>query len=301
MPSLEGYLVDSGVISAALLAQAQERAQREGVGVWEAMHALDSEFISRALEPKRAYYYRRDSQQFKAALLMGQPIDLRAYFPPNFQRIAHQDGFESAPAQLVRWGIAPVAWTEKRIWVVSERPVSPLTALRTLLITKRRLHRLPAPPEQVDKYRQLLEAYLWHAMGFEGPIIRAAGMILIRAIEESATAIEIELRPERHQSVISYFINGEWVKMLTLPNEDSSFPEADIIGIVGAQVLMLRYKHMAEMRVQVEPVEDFGRIPIRFKERDYDLAVFTRVVEGREQMALRFVRETPAPLWSLRR
>jgi hypothetical protein len=300
MPSLEGYLVDSGVISATLLTQAQERAQREGVCVWEALHALDSEFIARALEPKRAYYYRRDSQQFKSALLMGQPIDLRTYFPPNFQRIAHQDEFESAPVQRVRWGFAPLAWTEGRIWVVSERPVSPVTALRTLLLTKHRLHRLPAPPEQVDDYRQLLEAYLWHATGFEGPIIRAANTILMQAIAESATAIEIELRPERHQSVVRYFINGEWIKMLTLPNENSGFPEAYIIGISGVQVLMLRYKHMAEIRVQVEPVEDFGVIRIRFKEREYDLAVFTRIVGGHEQMTLRFVRETPVPLRSLR-
>lgn len=299
MEPLIAHLVDTGVLRAEMLAHAQARAQREGVSLWEALHALDSEFVYRALQPKREFYYRQDAEQLKAAQQTGQPLNLRTYFPPNLQRNSRQESVENFVLQLLDWELAPVAWMEGRAWIVSERPVHMPTALQARLLAGVRLHRLPAPPEQVADYRQLLKTFLWDttAMGMEVPLIRVANIILQQAINERASTILLE--PREGSLAVRFLINRTWQDVLTLPIDDRERIDAIWIDAVllpkyTTQELLLRYKWLAEMRIQVEPIDDFGRIPIRYEGRDYNLAVFTRVVNGQERMYLHFVRPKPA-------
>lgn len=294
MSSLETHLVEAGVLSAELLAQAQERVRRAGVSLWEALYALDAEFIARALETKRAYYYRQDAQQFKAAREIGQPLNLRAYFPPELQRVPHQKGVVDTIWRLTCMSVAPVAWTKRRIWIVGERPVGLSAAFRTCLVAGACLSRLPAPREQVEDYLQLLHTFLWDSTGMviEGPVVQTAGVILQRAIEERVSVIMLEPQPER--LVLRFRTGSAWRDVLTLPTNDELLRDALALPPLAYRGLILRYKHMAQMRIQVEPLDDFGWIPIRYRDRDYYWATFTRVVDGREQMYLHFVRESPA-------
>lgn len=286
MEPLTAHLVDAGVLRAEQLNQAQARAQREGVSLWEALYALDSEFVYHALQPKRAFYYRRDAEQFKAAQQTGQPLNLRTYFPPNLQRNSHQESVENFLWQLLEWGLAPVAWTEGRVWIVGEHPVRMPTTLRVRLLAGVRLHRLPAPPQQVADYRQLLNIFLWGmtAMGREGPLIRVAHMILQQAINERISTILLE--PREGRLAVRFLTNGDWQDVPTLPTDDQRWIDAVVLPDFVTQQLLLRYKWMAEMHIQLEPIDDFGRIPVRYRNRDYDLVVFTRVVNGQERMYL---------------
>ncbi len=295
MEPLIAHLVDAGVLQAAQLTQAQARAQREGVSLWEALYALDSEFVYRALQPKRAFYYRRDAEQFETTRRTGQPPNLRTYFPPNLQRNSRQESVENFFLQLLGWRLAPVAWTEERVWIVSEPPVRVPTALKTRLLAGVRLHRLPAPPEQVADYRQLLNTFHATAMDIERPLIRVAHIILQQAINERISTILLE--PREGSLVVRFLTNGDWQDVLTLPTDDRKWIDAVMLPSYVKGTLLLRYRWMAEMRIQVEPIDDFGRIPIRYRKRDYDLVVFTRVVNGQERMYLHFVRPKFASRW----
>lgn len=177
------HLIESRVVRSAMMEHAQQRARHEGISLWEALHARDPGFIDHALEPKRAFYYRQDVQQFEAARTAGQPLDLRTYFPPNLHRASQQEEVESFLFQLMEWGLAPVAWTDERIWGVGRQPTSFPTALKAFLFAKRKLHQMPAPPEQFEEYYRMTRNYLELAIGIEGTAIRLANTILQHAVD----------------------------------------------------------------------------------------------------------------------
>ncbi len=111
----------------------------------------------------------------------------------------------------------------------------------------------------------------------EGPIVRAANIIIQRAIDERASDIHVE--PQLRNVRIRYRIDGVLHEVLTLPK----YIQAPLIS---------RYKIMAEMNIAEKRLPQDGRIPIRYQNKDYDLRVSSIPTPLGEKIVMRILDKT---------
>jgi type IV pilus assembly protein PilB len=111
----------------------------------------------------------------------------------------------------------------------------------------------------------------------EGPIVRAANIIIQRAIDERASDIHVE--PQIRNVRIRYRIDGVLHEVLTLPK----YIQAPLIS---------RYKIMAEMNIAEKRLPQDGRIPIRYQNKDYDLRVSSIPTPLGEKIVMRILDKT---------
>jgi type IV pilus assembly protein PilB len=111
----------------------------------------------------------------------------------------------------------------------------------------------------------------------EGPIVRAANIIIQRAIDERASDIHVE--PQIRNVRIRYRIDGVLHEVLTLPK----YIQAPLIS---------RYKIMAEMNIAEKRLPQDGRIPVRYQNKDYDLRVSSIPTPLGEKIVMRILDKT---------
>jgi type IV pilus assembly protein PilB len=111
----------------------------------------------------------------------------------------------------------------------------------------------------------------------EGPIVRAANIIIQRAIDERASDIHVE--PQIRNVRVRYRIDGVLHEVLTLPK----YIQAPLIS---------RYKIMAEMNIAEKRLPQDGRIPIRYQNKDYDLRVSSIPTPLGEKIVMRILDKT---------
>jgi len=111
----------------------------------------------------------------------------------------------------------------------------------------------------------------------EGPIVRAANIIIQRAIDERASDIHVE--PQIRNVRIRYRIDGVLHEVLTLPK----YIQAPLIS---------RYKIMAEMNIAEKRLPQDGRIPVSYQKKDYDLRVSSIPTPLGEKIVMRILDKT---------
>jgi type IV pilus assembly protein PilB len=108
----------------------------------------------------------------------------------------------------------------------------------------------------------------------EGPIVRAANIIIQRAIDERASDIHVE--PQARNVRVRYRIDGVLHEVLTLPK----YIQAPLIS---------RYKIMAEMNIAEKRLPQDGRIPVRYQNKDYDMRVSSIPTPLGEKIVMRIL------------
>ncbi len=290
LPTVEGYLVESGQVTPEILDKARER-QRDGKTLGEVlldMGAVDARTWAQALAAHYGLPYEETIPKGEdvGELIRDLPINYakRCQLLPIGRSNGHVVVATADPGNvaalddlrlLLRQPIKPFVAPATEIVDAINRVYDMVSGSASELMDDLDQERLDLIAVDLDEPRDLLEA------DDEAPIIRLVNSLLFQAAKDRASDIHIE--PFERELTVRFRIDGILYDIISPPKRFQP-------------VIISRVKIMAGLNIAEKRLPQDGRIRIRLAGKDVDIRVSTVPTAHGERVVMRLLDKTTTVL-----